>query len=78
MEEVQDFITWWLYAYDHQWANMAVGAVTTKQKLPLVAQLLLSTSINRTFPMHEGFFLLVFFLFGNYFAMSDCVSRYGY
>jgi putative transposase len=33
IEEVQDFATTWLWSYNHERPNMALGGVTPKQKL---------------------------------------------
>jgi putative transposase len=35
IQEVQDFVTRRLWTYNHERANMAIGGVTPKQKLPL-------------------------------------------
>ncbi len=37
IEEVQDFATQWLWAYNHERPNMALGGITPKQKLTLAA-----------------------------------------
>ena len=35
--EVQDYATRWLWGYNHERPNMALGGITPKQKLALVA-----------------------------------------
>ena len=37
ISEVQDFATTRLWTYNHEWPNMALGGITPKQKLALVA-----------------------------------------
>lgn len=37
IEEVQDFATRWLWTYNHERPNMALGGITPKQKLALAA-----------------------------------------
>lgn len=37
IEEVQEFATRWLWTYNHQRPNMALGGITPKQKLALAA-----------------------------------------
>ena len=37
VEEVQDFATQWMYKYNHQRPNMALGGITPKQRLAMVA-----------------------------------------
>ncbi|RJG05268.1 IS3 family transposase [Noviherbaspirillum cavernae] len=37
IEEVQDFATRWLWTYNHERPNMAIGGITPKQKLALTA-----------------------------------------
>ena len=37
IEEVQDFVTHWLWTYNHERPNMALGGITPKQKLALAA-----------------------------------------
>ena len=37
IQEVQDFATRWLWAYNHERPNMALGGITPKQKLALAA-----------------------------------------
>ncbi len=37
IEDVQDFATRWLWTYNHERPNMALGGITPKQKLALVA-----------------------------------------
>ena len=37
IEEVQDFATHWLWTYNHERPNMALGGITPKQKLALAA-----------------------------------------
>lgn len=37
IEEVQDYATAWLWTYNHERPNMALGGITPKQKLALVA-----------------------------------------
>jgi putative transposase len=37
IEEVQDFATKWLWTYNHERPNMAIGGITPKQKLALAA-----------------------------------------
>lgn len=37
IQEVQDFATQWLWHYNHERQNMALGGITPKQKLALVA-----------------------------------------
>jgi putative transposase len=37
LEEVQDYATDWLWTYNHERPNMAIGGITPKQKLALVA-----------------------------------------
>jgi len=35
IEEVQDYATKWLWTYNHERPNMALGGITPKQKLAL-------------------------------------------
>jgi transposase InsO family protein len=35
IEEVQDYATQWLWTYNHERPNMALGGITPKQKLAL-------------------------------------------
>jgi putative transposase len=37
IEEVQEFATRWLWTYNHERPNMAIGGITPKQKLALAA-----------------------------------------
>ncbi len=37
IEEVQDFATRWLWTYNNERPNMAIGGITPKQKLAMVA-----------------------------------------
>jgi putative transposase len=37
IEEVQDYTTRWLWTYNHERPNMAIGGMTPKQKLALAA-----------------------------------------
>ena len=37
VDEVQDFATEWMYKYNHQRPNMALGGITPKQRLAMVA-----------------------------------------
>jgi putative transposase len=37
IEEVQDHATRWLWTYNHERPNMAIGGITPKQKLALAA-----------------------------------------
>lgn len=37
IEEIQEFATQWLWTYNHERPNMAIGGVTPKQKLALAA-----------------------------------------
>ena len=37
IDEVQDFATQWLWTYNHERPNMALGGITPKQKLALSA-----------------------------------------
>jgi len=37
VDEVQDFATEWMYQYNHQRPNMALGGITPKQRLAMVA-----------------------------------------
>lgn len=37
IEEVQEFATHWLWTYNHERPNMAIGGITPKQKLALAA-----------------------------------------
>ena len=37
VDEVQDFATQWMYKYNHQRPNMALGGITPKQRLAMVA-----------------------------------------
>jgi putative transposase len=37
ISEVQDFATNWLWIYNHERPNMALGGITPKQKLAMVA-----------------------------------------
>jgi putative transposase len=37
IEEVQDFATQWLWTYNHERPNMALGGITPKQKLAIAA-----------------------------------------
>lgn len=36
-DEVQEFETHWMYQYNHQRSNMALGSITPKQRLAMVA-----------------------------------------
>jgi hypothetical protein len=48
INEVQEFAMQWMYQYYHQHPNMALGGITPKQRLFMVAQLAL---ILRAAPM---------------------------
>ena len=37
IDEVQNFATNWLWTYNHERPNMAIGGITPKQKLALAA-----------------------------------------
>lgn len=37
LDEIQDFATCWLWAYNNDRPNMALGGITPKQKLALAA-----------------------------------------
>ena len=37
LEELQDYATRWLWIYNHERPNMALGGITPKQKLALAA-----------------------------------------
>ena len=37
VDEVQEFATQWMYKYNHQRPNMALGGITPKQRLAMVA-----------------------------------------
>ena len=37
LDEVQDYATRWLWTYNHERPNMAIGGMTPKQKLALAA-----------------------------------------
>jgi putative transposase len=37
IEQVQEFATRWLWTYNHERPNMAIGGITPKQKLALAA-----------------------------------------
>ena len=37
INEVQEFATQWMYKYNHQRPNMALGGITPKQRLAMVA-----------------------------------------
>jgi putative transposase len=37
ISQVQDFATRWLWTYNHERPNMALGGITPKQKLALAA-----------------------------------------
>ena len=37
IEEVQEYATQWLWIYNHERPNMALGGITTQQKLGVVA-----------------------------------------
>lgn len=37
IDEVQDFVARWLWTYNHERPNMALGDITPKQKLALSA-----------------------------------------
>ena len=37
IDEVQDFATQWLWTYNHERPNMALGGITPKQKLAIAA-----------------------------------------
>jgi putative transposase len=37
IDEVQMFATQWMYKYNHQRPNMALGGITTKQRLDIAA-----------------------------------------
>jgi putative transposase len=37
LEEIQEFATNWLWTYNHDRPNMALGGITPKQKLALAA-----------------------------------------
>lgn len=44
--EVQDYGTSWIWTYNHERPNMALGGITPKQKLALVAWPLFLTCIR--------------------------------
>ena len=46
IEEVQERATNWLWTYNNERPNMAIGGITPKQRLAMVAQPLLLTLIN--------------------------------
>ena len=46
IDEVQDFATRWLWSYNHERPNMALGGITPKQKLTLAAWFLLLAPIK--------------------------------
>jgi putative transposase len=37
LDEIQEFATNWLWTYNHDRPNMALGGITAKQKLALAA-----------------------------------------
>ena len=37
LDEIQDFVTRWLWTYNHDRPNMALGGITPKQKLAMAA-----------------------------------------
>lgn len=37
IEEVQEYVTRWLWFYNHERPNMGIGGITPKQKLALAA-----------------------------------------
>lgn len=37
IEEVQEFVTRWLWTYNHERPNMAIGGITPQQELALAA-----------------------------------------
>jgi len=37
LDEIQEFATSWLWTYNHDRPNMALGGITPKQKLALAA-----------------------------------------
>jgi putative transposase len=37
IEQVQEFATRWLWTYNNEWPSMALGGITPKQKLAMVA-----------------------------------------
>ena len=37
LDEIQEFATHWLWTYNHDRPNMALGGITPKQKLALAA-----------------------------------------
>ncbi|MDK6080625.1 integrase core domain-containing protein, partial [Massilia varians] len=37
LDEIQEFATNWLWTYNHDRPNMALGGITPKQKLALAA-----------------------------------------
>jgi len=37
LEEVQDFATRWMWLYNHERPNMALGGITPKQRLAMAA-----------------------------------------
>jgi putative transposase len=37
LDEIHEFTTRWLWTYDHDRPNMALGGITSKQKLALAA-----------------------------------------
>ncbi len=45
--EVQKFATKWLWTYNHERANMALGGITPKQKLALAAWFLLFELVKK-------------------------------
>jgi len=46
LDEIQNFSTSWSWTYNHDRPNMAIGGITPKQKLALVAKPLLIARIE--------------------------------
>ena len=47
IDEVQDFATQWLWTYNHERPNMALGGITPKQKLAIAAWPLLLETVEK-------------------------------
>jgi putative transposase len=55
LDEIQDFATYWLGTYNHDWPNMALGGITPKQKLVMaVYPVLLARSKNGGLSSHAA------------------------
>ncbi|WP_455556405.1 integrase core domain-containing protein [Comamonas sp.] len=39
LEEVRDYVTQWMWRYNHERPNMALGGITPKQRLAMAVKL---------------------------------------